>query len=225
MQINYCLPVIERSKGAVLSEIVRHEKDYACFEIWLDYIKGADVPFVRRLVEKYPGKLIFLFRRQKLGRVRMPLEDRKRIMQALNGQKAFLDLDVSQKEELDFLILSGLKVRLIGSYHNYRETPGTAELQHIASTIAAHKPEAVKIATFCKSEEDALRLLYLQLWLKHYKRDHIVLGMGPYGAVTRVFGTLWGNELIFAPERDDEMSAPGQLTRGQLENIFRSLGI
>jgi 3-dehydroquinate dehydratase len=47
--------------------------------------------------------------------------------------------------------------------------------------------------------------------------------MGPHGAVTRIFGTLWGNAFIFAPESDNERSAPGQLTHDQLAGIFQAL--
>jgi 3-dehydroquinate dehydratase len=53
---------------------------------------------------------------------------------------------------------------------------------------------------------------------------YIVSGMGGYGVVTRVFGTLWGNEMVFAPRSKDGRSAEGQLTRQQLESIFKELG-
>ena len=226
MQINYCLPIIAHEKQMVLDEIKKHEQDYACFEVWLDYIEGVDDAFVRELIAQYPGKLLMLFRRKELEPIRMPMENRQRLMHTMTDQPVYLDLDISEKEELEYAATNRLRIRLnlIGSYHNYQATPILAELQSIAVNIANYQPEAIKIATYCHNEEDALRLLQLQLWLKRHGRQHIVLGMGPYGAITRVFGTLWGNELIFAPHTDEEASAPGQLTRAQLENIFHSLG-
>jgi 3-dehydroquinate dehydratase type I len=227
VQISYCLPIITRSKQKVLDEIVAREHEYQCFEIWLDYIDDLDPAFVRQLIEKYPGRLILLFRRQLLEPIHMPLQERERLMVAVTDQPVFLDLDISEEAELEYLAANRLRIRvnLIGSHHNYIATPILAELQTIAVNIAKYQPEAIKIATYCRSEEDALRLLQLQLWLKKQGRQHIVIGMGPFGAITRVFGTLWGNELVYAPQHDDEASAPGQLTRGQLENIFRSLGV
>jgi 3-dehydroquinate dehydratase type I len=71
----------------------------------------------------------------------------------------------------------------------------------------------------CQTEQDALRLLQLLLELKAKNQRCIILGMGEHGITTRIFGTLWGNELIFAPETLAEQSAPGQLTRQQLDNI------
>lgn len=226
MQINYCLPIIAKTKQAVLDEIVHQDSNYACFEVWLDYVEDADDSFVRQLMERYPNRLLLLFRRQKLEAIHMSLENRKRIIHAMTDQPAYLDLDISENEELEYMATNRLRIRvkLIGSYHNYRSTPILAELQSAAVAIAKYQPEAIKIATYCNNEEDALRLLQLQQWLKRQGRQHIVLGMGPYGAITRVFGTLWGNELIFAPQSDNEATAPGQLTRGQLENIFHSLG-
>lgn len=226
MQINYCLPIIAKHKQAVLDEITRHAQHYACFEVWLDYVEDADEAFVRQIIAQYPNKLILLFRRQQLEPIHLPLEERQKIMNIMTDQPVYLDLDISQKAELGYLAANRLRIRLnlIGSYHNYHLTPDSTTLQDITVRIAANQPDVVKIATFCRNAEDALRLLQLQLWLKRQGQEHIVLGMGQYGSITRIFGTLWGNELVFAPETDDEMSAPGQLTRAQLENIFHSLG-
>src|SRR3989344_5175296 len=56
---------------------------------------------------------------------------------------------------------------------------------------------------------------------KHVKC--IILGMGNFGMVTRIFGSIWGNEMIFAPITKPEESAEGQLTKKQLEKIFELL--
>ena len=47
--------------------------------------------------------------------------------------------------------------------------------------------------------------------------------MGEFGTITRIFGTLWGNEMIYAPKEKKNASAPGQLTKIQLETIFKEL--
>jgi 3-dehydroquinate dehydratase len=70
---------------------------------------------------------------------------------------------------------------------------------------------------------DALKLLLLQQNLAVQKKKHIVLGMGEFGTITRVYGTLWGNELIYAPIVKQEASAPGQLTKKELKDIFSIL--
>jgi 3-dehydroquinate dehydratase len=47
--------------------------------------------------------------------------------------------------------------------------------------------------------------------------------MGEHGLVTRIFGTLWGNPIVFAPVTSSHASAPGQLTREEFAEIFALL--
>jgi 3-dehydroquinate dehydratase type I len=90
--------------------------------------------------------------------------------------------------------------------------------------IRKKNPTILKIATECQNDNDSLRLLDILLSLKETPQKYIILGMGSHGLITRVFGSLWGNELIFAPEKANEQSAPGQLTRKQLDNILQTIG-
>ena len=224
MRDKYCLPIIKKQRQNVLDEIEQGLKEYAFFEIWLDYIDSIDERFILELVGRYPNILIFVFRRQQLEPIHMPLADRSRLLRALNGLPAFVDLDLeSQKSELDHIATEKLLIRVISYYHNYQKTPTADGLQQIAKQIMAHQPTILKIATYCNHEADALRLLELQMQLKQKNQRHIILGMGQLGAITRIFGTLWGNELIFAPRVSNEQSAPEELTKPQLDAIFRVL--
>jgi 3-dehydroquinate dehydratase type I len=93
----------------------------------------------------------------------------------------------------------------------------------IVETMNSYAPTIYKISTYCKSPEDAVRLLTLICSLKKENKRCIILGMGKHGMITRIFGTLWGNEMIFAPQIEHEASAPGQLTKQQLDTIFATL--
>lgn len=224
MKINYCLPIIKQTKQEVLDVIQQNKQEYDYVEIWLDYIADADDMFVKQLVTELQGKLILLFRRQKLETIRMDVQKRKNIIILLENSNAMLDLDVhTQQEELDFVKENKLNINLITSYHNYEETPATEELNTITAKMESYKPTIYKIATMCQTENDAVTLLQTLLTLKQQEKKYIVLGMSEKGSVTRIFGTLWGNEMIFAPKEKNEISAPGQLTKGELENIFTSL--
>jgi 3-dehydroquinate dehydratase len=48
--------------------------------------------------------------------------------------------------------------------------------------------------------------------------------MGKHGVITRVFGTVWGNELTFTPVELSSRSAAGQLTVDKLDSIMQALG-
>jgi 3-dehydroquinate dehydratase type I len=224
MREKYCLPIIRQQKQEVFEDITRNQADYAFFEVWLDYIEGVDEQFVHELASRYANRVILLFRRLQLEPIRMPLKNRLLLLRAVNLSETFVDLDAaSQQAEFNAIASEHLQLRIVGSYHNYQETPAAAALDKIAGGILALHPAIIKISTFCNNDADAVRLLDLQQQLKAQKQRHIVLGMGSQAAVTRIFGTLWGNELVFAPEDISQQTAPGQFTRQQLDAIFQSL--
>ncbi len=208
----------------MLSMINNSESNYDYFEIWLDYIIDLDNDFVKTLIEDFQGKLVLLFRRQNLEAIHMDLQKRKDTISSLENTNSLLDLDISmQQEELEYIKENNLNVKLITSYHNYDETPGSDTLQKTISEMDYYNPHIYKIGTLCQTENDAVTLLQILLILKQQEKKYIVLGMGEKGNITRIFGTLWGNEMIFAPKEKTENSAPGQLTKSQLEDIFSVL--
>lgn len=224
MNKKYCLPIIKSKKKEVLEVIHSNIADYSYFEIWLDYIDDLDETFIKELMELLQEKLILLFRRQNLEKVKMELEKRIRVISLLENSESLVDLDVfDQKDELEHIKNTQLEVKTIVSYHNYEKTPESEKLKEILDTMNKYKPTIYKVATMCTKEIDALRLLQFLLELKERNLKYIVLGMGKFGMITRIFGTLWGNEMIFAPRVAIGQSAPGQLTREQLEAIFIEL--
>lgn len=223
MQIKYCLPIIKHKKNDVLAMIQNHA-DYQYFEVWIDYIEDLDNKFIEELRNKLGDTLILLFRRKRFDPITMSFENRIAIIHLLANSKTFLDLDIiNQKEELNYITHKRVHITPIISYHNYKETPSDQEFKILLSIMAQNQPLIYKIATFCNSENDALRLLQLQQQLLQEQKKHIILGMGPQGIITRVFATIWGNEFIFAPLTGASGTAPGQLTKTQLETIFKEL--
>ncbi len=224
MQPNYCLPIIKSHKTEVLNTIDSNQDNYSYFEVWLDYIDDLDEAFTRHLVELLKDRLILLFRRQNLENIKMALEQRFAILDMLKNTQVIIDLDVSvQAAELDHIKKNGLSIKTITSYHNYLETPDTMQLNAIIDIMDRYRPSIYKLATLCNKHADTLNLLAQLLELKSKDRRVIVVGMGELGVATRIFGTLWGNEMTFVPLSVAEQSAPGQLTRSQLESILTEL--
>lgn len=209
MKNKYCLPIMKNTKREVIKSL--KIKGYGFYEIWLDYIRDLDDQFIVDITKKAQEKLIFLFRRQK-------------IISTLSKFNVFLDIDfLTQYEELEFLRQSFGKSKLILSYHNYKETPKLDYLLNLINKMEKFNPDIFKIATMCDKETDALNLLNLLLRLKEQRLKYIILGMGEKGLITRIFGSIWGNQLIFAPQNLKDKSAKGQLTKKQLELIFKEL--
>ncbi len=226
MSINYCLPIITNTKEQVVQIIQENNKHYEYFEVWLDYIADLDNDFVIHLATMLGDKLIVLFRRQRLEKPHMDSETRQNLLHLISTTNVYIDLDIAtQEEDIAYINEHNLQLSLIASYHNYDKTPGQSELDKFVSKMDQYKPTVYKFATFCENEADAVRLLQLLINLKNKQKQHIILGMGEYGMITRIFGTMWGNMMIFAPQTQEKQTAPGQLTREQLEKIFTIMNI
>lgn len=218
--VRYCLPVIKETKEQVLNQIAKNP-DYDFYEIWLSYIADLDTDFVWKISNQYSGKLVFLFRKQNLEKSDLDKKLKEKIIKLLETSENFLDLDIfDQKEELNFLQKYKLKNKTIVSYHNYQETP---EMEQIVKQIETFDPAIIKISTFCKEKEDSIKLLALLLKLKKSGKRFIILGMGEEGKIVRIYGALWGNEMNFAPASESEKSAPGQMTKKELEGFFERI--
>lgn len=220
MKDKYCLPIIKSSEAEVLSEIKANQRVYGFFEIWLDYIEGLGADFLSSLLGEYEGRLVFVFRRKNLEKPKFSPDEQLDILKNLQNQDCLADMDVYDQKEL-IEKAKDFDLKRIISYHNYRHTPAEDELNKILEDISACNPEITKISTYCKSKSDALSLLKIMLEMKAQNRKHIILGMGEKGLITRLYGTLWGNELTFITEKKEDSSASGQLTRAEFENFLK----
>lgn len=225
MKRKYCLPIIKFKLSEVLKVITENQSSYDFFELWLDYIFDINSNVVKNLIKRFDGKLIFLFRRKNLENPKLLLKRRLEIIDLISGSKCFIDLDISQKKELEYLRKNSKKIRLIASFHDYKKTPLTKDLEKILEKMGKLHPEIYKISTFCKTDSDALRLLDLLYKLKERNLKCIILGMGEKGKITRIGGAIVGNEMNFAPTIVKEQSALGQLTKSELEAILNRIKI
>ncbi len=219
MKQKYCLPIIKTKASEVLKVISENKTSYDFFEVWLDYIEDLNLDFIKDLNKEFREKLIFLFRRQSLETPKMDIKRRIEVLNLLSKFNCLVDLDISQKKELQ----NSRKVKLICSYHNYKETPSKEKLEEIIQLMEKYSPEIYKISTFCKTDSDALRVLDLLGSLKEKNSKCIILGMGEKGIVTRIGGAIAGNEMNFTPSTLRDKSAAGQLTKTRLEKILKSI--
>ncbi|MCB0338714.1 MAG: type I 3-dehydroquinate dehydratase [Bdellovibrionales bacterium] len=225
MSLKYCLPLVESDLLRLRGRLDTALRVYDLAEVWLDYLNFNSVKDVVRLDEDYPGKLIFLFRRLRGEAIKMPIEQRKDILLSLSRDCMF-DLEFNtQQEELLYLKDSNTNLKLIISHHDYDRTPDDPELTKLVADMADCDPWAVKIATYCRTKADSIRLLQLLLNMRSKNLRSIVIGMGENGVITRVFGSLWSDFITFAPEDERERTAPGQLTREELITIFEAISL
>jgi 3-dehydroquinate dehydratase-1 len=222
--IRFCLPIIATSSEEIESIIKTNMSQYDYFEIWLDYISNFNSQFLRSLLSKYSNELIIVTRRLNLEPIHLNFDTRCQIIKLSSELNVLIDLDIHhQKNEIAHINDNSIDCRLLLSYHNYTFTPDSTELMAIIEDMSKFNPEIYKIATYCTSREDSLRLLKILLELQKQKKRLILIGMGKYGQITRLYGCMWGSYINFAPLTTNQSSAPGQFTIAQYKQIIKDL--
>jgi 3-dehydroquinate dehydratase type I len=221
----YCLPIIKPTRAEVEEVLKKNINKFRYAEIWLDYIEDIDPGFASSLVGQYPNRLVMVFRRRNLGAMKLNADTRFKIINTLSRKQVLVDMDITmQADDISRLQAARIPVKSILSYHNFSQTPSDTVLRSIVARMKGWNAHIIKVATHCTTQRDALRLLSLLIDLRESGHKSIVLGMGKHGVITRVFGSIWGNEMAFAPIEAASRSAAGQITVDKLDSIMQALG-
>ena len=132
-----------------------------------------------------------------------------------------LEISMFQKEpDLSSNLIKKLKKsqkKIIGSYHNFNETPNLQFLSKILNNSHHIGADITKVATMINNQEDIATLTNFAIENKDKKI--IIIGMGDIGKITRLSMFSYGSLLTFAYVGDSS-TAPGQI---RLEDLFHSL--
>jgi 3-dehydroquinate dehydratase type I len=141
---------------------------------------------------------------------------------AIQNSATFIDLEIESGSE--FLaeikgLLETSTTELILSYHNFENTPSFSELNKILISCYYSGADLAKIATTIQQEQDLLSIfsLYAEPGRK------VLIGMGEKGVISRIAATFLGAEFSFAAPGNLEITAPGQLSVGEMKEILNIL--
>jgi 3-dehydroquinate dehydratase type I len=109
---------------------------------------------------------------------------------------------------------------VIISYHNYEKTPSLSELDSIISESEQMGADRVKLAVMAQGASDVARVM--GLYDAH--KNLIAFCMGKLGMLSRVAAPLLGADFTFAAYNRQLATAPGQLTQGELMDIYDIIG-
>jgi 3-dehydroquinate dehydratase type I len=133
-----------------------------------------------------------------------------------------LGMDETRRTELIGLA-KDCDVGTIISHHDYARTPGSEELEQLFQKGSRTGGDIVKLATRCGSIEDASRLIRLASMHRASGKRFSVMGMGPYGQMTRVLAPILGCEVVYT--KLDDPSNEDQIDARTLIGIWDALGI
>jgi 3-dehydroquinate dehydratase I len=110
---------------------------------------------------------------------------------------------------------------LIGSYHNFDETPSVATLQAIVDKAFAAGVDIAKIAVRASIREDLADLISLAV--NNRDKKLITISMGEKGLPSRILTPVLGSPISYGYIH--KPSAPGQFSVGEMMAIFKKLKI
>jgi 3-dehydroquinate dehydratase I len=181
-------------------------------EIRIDLAKLSEIE-VAKIFSNSSAKLIATCRPDNYSdEARMKL-----LKTAISSGAAYVDIEIESEtlftEEM-VLFAKQHETTVIISYHNYENTPSSAELNAIIQKCFELGADIAKIATLVITARDNARLLALY----DTSRKVIILGMGQIGKMTRVMAPFLGSPFTFAALTDTLATAPGQITAENLKS-------
>ena len=113
-------------------------------------------------------------------------------------------------------------IKLVLSFHNFSFTPGLETLSSKFLTADQMGADVAKVAVMPRDLDDVLTLLSATREASKKLRIPLIsMSMGPYGAMTRLFGWTFGSALTFAVGASS--SAPGQVPIEDLNTVLAIL--
>jgi len=205
-----CVSIIETDFKKCLKTVQKAELS----EIRIDAMNLTDDQIIELFSQKAktiatcrPGKFADDERKHKLG------------LAIANGA-TYVDVEIESTDEFkqELLVLaSEHECKFIVSYHNYQITPAVDKLEAIIEQSLADGADVVKIACMVNAPKDNARLMGL------YRPGIkiVSIGMGETGKISRIAAPYLGAEFTFASTSKKTVTAPGQFTVDEMEEIFK----
>ncbi len=227
-----CMPLVAKTESALLHELsIVSAKAPDLIEWRVDFFEGiADTPRVLALAAQIAQAaagipIIFTRRSIREGGEKIALNEAQvlALYQAVCAAKCvdFVDYELSSDPQHFQAALHAAHqagVQLIASFHNFQQTPPSAEI--VAKFIQAEQAGAdiAKVAVMPRVIEDVLTLLSATLdGNRIIKLPIISISMGSFGSLSRLFGWVFGSSVTFAVGA--QPSAPGQIPVEELRTV------
>lgn len=152
------------------------------------------------------------------GKTRLSDAQRLAIFKAVTPLVNAVDIEFHTPIRDEVIIQAHVQRRLaIVSHHDFKKTPLDRDLGAIIDIAKRHSADIVKLAVTPLTPLDAERIV--SLLVTHKAKQLIVIAMGEYGIMSRVFFPLAGSLLTYGFL--EQANAPGQLSAEELARELR----
>ena len=230
-----CTPLVGRTLNQLMAELaVVLPKQPDVLEWRVDYFEAigdsAAVIAAARAIKQAAGGIPVLFPRRSTleGGEKITINEAQVIAMytAVCESKSIdlIDYEMANDAANIALVRTAAKangIKLVLSFHNFSYTPGLETLASKFLTADQLGADVAKVAVMPRDLDDVLTLLTATREASKKLRIPLIsMSMGPYGAMTRLFGWTFGSALTFAVGASS--SAPGQVP---IEDLNTALAI
>lgn len=231
-----CTPLVGRTLDAILGELaVVLPKKPDVLEWRVDFFEkigdAAAVIAAAAAIKKEAGSIPLLFTRRSTieGGEKIALDEAQVIAMytAVCESKTIDLIDYEMANEAANIVrvreaAKANGIKLVLSFHNFSYTPGLETLAAKFLTADQLGADVAKVAVMPRDLDDVLTLLTATREASKKLRIPLVsMSMGPYGAMTRLFGWTFGSAMTFAVGASS--SAPGQVPIEDLNAVLAVL--
>lgn len=155
------------------------------------------------------------------GDNQLSTEQRIALVESCLPLASLVDIELRSVPEMQSLIRTaqGKGVGVIGSFHDFHNTPPDELLRGSIDFALQFKLDAVKIATYLHNAGDLARLL--QLLQQDHRLPLSAMGMGSLGPVSRIALARCGSLLNYGYL--GQPNAPGQMSAPRLKELLKEI--
>jgi len=220
-----CVPVVETTVKKALIAVKRASQLADLVEIRVDCLKTVSLtPFL----ESRQKPVIVTNRRGEEGG-QYKGEERKRLavlQEAIDLEADYIDVELAtERSFLRSLIRNKGGTQVVLSFHDFDRTPSLKELQRLFDQMTRLGPDVIKIVPFARSWEDNLSILSLIPFARKRRQKIVAFCMGEKGKISRIFSPFLGAAWTYASLRRDKASASGQMTVGEMKEVWKTLRV
>ena len=205
---------------ADLDSAIRMRKPPDLFELRLDQL-ARDVDEVEKKLSKLRAPLIMTARHPREGGAnQLSTQQRRDLLSRFLPRARYIDVELRSVNALRSLLQAARRknVGRIVSFHNLKATPDSRTLRTKARAAKAHGANIFKLATRTDTPAQLARLFDF-MTKKNVDLAVSVMGIGRFGAISRILLAHCGSALIYASLCESQIE--GQMSLEQL----RAFGI
>ena len=218
-----CIPIVETTVEKALTAIEEVNRWADLIELRADYLKRVKLAL---LLENRRKPFIVTNRKKEEGG-KYKGEERKRLnvlQEAIDLGADYIDVELAaERSFLQGLIKNRRGTQVILSFHDFQRTPSLKELQRLFEQMVRLGADVTKIVSFARAWEDNLSILSLIPFARARKQKIVAFCMGEKGKISRLFSPFLGAAWTYASLSRGKASAPGQLTVGEMKEIWEML--